>query len=134
MFLVPQYIYYWKIKTIKMTFLDLLTSSILLILLILLKFDSVLFNSRFVYLDEIIGLESSENKMRKIIELETHEDKAKKYKPYFNQNTNSVCYHISGFYFYMFRIHKIKNAILSPHFLLNFYIFMKISQTINTIT
>lgn len=60
-----------------MTFLVLLTPSILLILLILFKFDSVLFNFRFVYLDEIIGLESSENKMRKIIELETHEDKAK---------------------------------------------------------
>ena len=60
-----------------MTFLDLLTASILLILSILFKFDSVLFNFRFVYLDEIIGLETSENKMRKIIELETHEDKAK---------------------------------------------------------
>ena len=60
-----------------MTFLDLLTPSILLILLILFQFDSVLFNFRFVYLDEIIGLETSENKMRKIIELETHEDKAK---------------------------------------------------------
>lgn len=60
-----------------MTFLDLLTPSILLILSILFKFDSVLFNFRFVYLDEIIGLETSENKMRKIIELETHEDKAK---------------------------------------------------------
>ena len=77
MFPVPQYIYYWKIKTIDMTFLDLLTPSILLILLILFKFDSVLFNFRFVYLDEITGLETSENKMRKIIELETHEDKAK---------------------------------------------------------
>ena len=54
-----------------MTFLDLLTPSILF------KFDSVLFNFRFVYLDEIIGLETSENKMKKIIELETHEDKAK---------------------------------------------------------
>ena len=60
-----------------MTFLDLLTPSILLILSILFKFESVLFNFRFVYLDEIIGLETSENKMRKIIELETHEDKAK---------------------------------------------------------
>ena len=60
-----------------MTFLDLLTPSILLILSILFKFDSVLFNFRFVYLDEIIGLETSENKMTKIIELETHEDKAK---------------------------------------------------------
>ena len=60
-----------------MTFLDLLTPSILLILLILFQFDSVLFNFRFVYLDEIIGLQPSENKMRKIIELETHEDKAK---------------------------------------------------------
>ena len=60
-----------------MTFLDLLTPSILLILSILFKFDSVLFNFRFVYLDEIIGLQPSENKMRKIIELETHEDKAK---------------------------------------------------------
>ena len=60
-----------------MTFLDLLTPSILLVLSILFKFDSVLFNFRFVYLDEIIGLETSENKMRKIIELETHEDKAK---------------------------------------------------------
>ena len=60
-----------------MTFLDLLTPSILLTLSILFKFDSVLFNFRFVYLDEIIGLETSENKMRKIIELETHEDKAK---------------------------------------------------------
>ena len=60
-----------------MTFLDLLTPSILLILSILFEFDSVLFNFRFVYLDEIIGLETSENKMRKIIELETHEDKAK---------------------------------------------------------
>ena len=60
-----------------MTFLDLLTPSILLILSILFKFDSVLFNFRFVYLDEIIGLETSENKMKKIIELETHEDKAK---------------------------------------------------------
>ena len=60
-----------------MTFSDLLTPSILLILSILFKFDSVLFNFRFVYLDEIIGLETSENKMRKIIELETHEDKAK---------------------------------------------------------
>ena len=60
-----------------MTFLDLLTPSILLILSILFKFDSVLFNFRFVYLDEIIGLETSENKMRKMIELETHEDKAK---------------------------------------------------------
>ena len=60
-----------------MTFLDLLTPSILSILSILFKFDSVLFNFRFVYLDEIIGLETSENKMRKTIELETHEDKAK---------------------------------------------------------
>ena len=60
-----------------MTFLVLLTPSILLILLILFKFDSVRFNFRFVYLNEITGLETSENKMRKIIELETHEDKAK---------------------------------------------------------